>query len=314
VVRVAIALVVVLVAVAPARGETIGVVVTGDNDLDDAVSERAAAYLTGHQRKTNTEPLEADAVSALSNCFVLADDTCARAVVETRSRTNTTLVIVLEASGKDVAITGRWFVKGNDIHVERDACPDCRRDAWHAGIDRILAALVPTIPAETGHLVLTSSPPGFVVVIDTTRVGKTPLEHDLTVGEHEIELRRGTHPVANRTVTIAADNTTELDIPVTPELPPPPPQSRTGPAIAIGVGAVALAAGAWFLYYGEIGGKDDRLVYSYYEQAPLIGGALATLGAATMVTGIVLYTRAPRTTPVVALVPGGGVLGWTGRF
>ena len=310
--RAAVALALVL-ATAPARAETIGVVVTGDDALAEPVTARVEAYLHDHGRKTSEAPLEPDAVNALASCVLLGDDACARGVVETRSRTNTTLVIVIDPSGRDLTLAGRWFVKGNDVHLERGACQDCRRDAWHGIADTIMDALVPVTPPATGHLTLRSTPPGLVVVIDTTHVGKTPLEHDLVVGEHEIELRRGTRPVANRTITIGDDTTTELDIPVV-EPRPPPRRSRAGAAVAIGLGAVALGAGGWFLYYGEIGGRDERLVYSYYEQAPLIGGALATIGAATLVTGIVLYTREPRAVPAVAAIRGGAVFSWTGRF
>jgi hypothetical protein len=286
-VRAAIALVVVL-ASTPARGETVGVFVTGDDKLVEPVTSRVESYLRDHDRKVNEAPLSPDAVAAFGGCILLADDPCARSVIETRSNTNTTLVIVVETSGKDVVLTGRWFVKGNDPHVEHEVCNDCRRDAWHGIADRLMGTLVPVVAPPTGHLSVRSTPSGLGVVIDTTRVGNTPLEHDLVVGEHEVELRRGMRPVANRVVTIGEDATESLDITVPDERPPPPPPSRVGPLVAIGAGAVALGTGGYFLYYGLVGGRDDRQVYSYYEESPLIGGALATLGAVTLVTGIVL--------------------------
>ena len=86
--------------------------------------------------------------------------------------------------------------------------------------------------------------------------------------------------------------------------------SRVLPSLLIGGGAAAGASGAVFYYYGQKRGRDEKYVYS---DTRALGVTLVAVGGVAIVTGAILWLRRPAT-PVAAITPDGGYLGWAGAF
>src|SRR5438445_3323769 len=81
------ALVVLALAIAtPAHAEQVGVVVTGEATLQPQVASELEVWL--HTRGRTVEPaaLEPSAINTLIDCFVLEDLSCARGLIDKRSK------------------------------------------------------------------------------------------------------------------------------------------------------------------------------------------------------------------------------------
>lgn len=86
--------------------------------------------------------------------------------------------------------------------------------------------------------------------------------------------------------------------------------SRVWPSLLVGGGLAAGAGGAVFYYYGQKRGADEKYVY---DDTRALGAALVVIGSAAVVTGAVVWLGRP-STPVAAITPDGGYLGWAGAF
>jgi hypothetical protein len=82
------------------------------------------------------------------------------------------------------------------------------------------------------------------------------------------------------------------------------------PSLLVGGGLAAGAGGAVFYYYGQKRGADEKYVY---DDTRALGAALVVIGSAAVVTGAVVWLGRP-STPVAAITPDGGYLGWAGAF
>ncbi|HEY5926288.1 MAG TPA: hypothetical protein VIV11_31600 [Kofleriaceae bacterium] len=89
--------------------------------------------------------------------------------------------------------------------------------------------------------------------------------------------------------------------------------SRLGPVIVIGAGVATIAAGGIFLYYGSLGGPDQK--YIYQESTP-VGIALGAVGLGATLVGTIwlIQTGSSRSGPVATATRDGGYIGWTGHF
>ena len=101
-----------------------------------------------------------------------------------------------------------------------------------------------------------------------------------------------------------------------PHMPVPPdqpaPHARVVPSLLVGGGIAAVAGGGVFYYYGQKRGPQDMFIY---DDTRWLGGAMVVLGGAAIVTGTLLWVRhRPAAHAVAAIAPGGGYLGWAGRF
>ena len=126
----------------------------------------------------------------------------------------------------------------------------------------------------------------------------------------------GKHPCAGCNVAELLDR--ELDalaraqpeLPVTKVVRP----SKLWPTVLLGTGIATLATGGVFLYYGlGISGADEKYVY---PPSTPIGLALAAVGGGATIGGIILLKQAGSSSsgPVASVSPGGGFIGWAGRF
>jgi hypothetical protein len=301
-----------LTAAGTARADTegrVGVVVTSTAQADDAklqldVASHLEAWLRKHGHTIVPSPLPSDAVDTIANCFLIDDLKCARASVEARSKADIVVFARIEPAGKDVTFTTYWFVKGHDVISERRVCEQCTQQDWHSLTDTMMKTLTSSHIA-TGTLHLESSPSGLIVLIDNNEVGATPYDHELPVGSHEVALTHGGEIVAHKTVEIRVGKTKRLVVETDVERRP----SRLGPWLLLGGGTAVIGGGAIFLYYGLQNGKYE------YPQATPVGIGMIAVGAGAAIGGAILLSQSGHSsTPIAAIAPGGGYVGWLTRF
>ncbi len=105
--------------------------------------------------------------------------------------------------------------------------------------------------------------------------------------------------------------------PVTADDRPLPPSrpSRVPPVLFWVGGGLALAGSGIAFYLGQQGGQDHPEDPYIYRGATPAGFVLAGVGAASIGVGIWWWMRGSReSAPVASIGPGGGYLGWQGRF
>jgi hypothetical protein len=86
--------------------------------------------------------------------------------------------------------------------------------------------------------------------------------------------------------------------------------------ISCWVGGALLLSGSAFLFYlGGKGGSDDHNEKYRYRGATAAAFAVGGAGAVAIGVGVWLWMRGSReSAPVASVGPGGGYLGWSGRF
>lgn len=296
-----------------ARADEVGVIVTGDPGLASDVASHFERWLTQHGHTPVASPLPSDAIKAILDCVTADDSKCARGVVEKRSRSSSLVFAVVEIAtrgSKDVTFTAYWFVKGHQAISERRVCESCTGDGWHGIADGMLSALAGSSQLALGKLDLRSKPSGLIVVLDNTQIGVTPLERDLPVGKHTIQLTHAGRTVGSRDVEITGGETVAISIKAKVELSGPA-GSRLGPALLLAGGVVSLGVGAVFLYYGQKGGVNEPYVYP--DSTP-VGIAFGAVGLGATIVGGVLLEQASKPGPVASISPRGAYLGWLARF
>jgi hypothetical protein len=219
----------------------VGVVASGDETLQPAVTKRFEKWLRKHGHDVVAEPLSEDAASTLANCFTIDDLVCARGVFDARSKADTLVYVGIDVAGKNVTFNVYWFHKGKDAVGERRVCEKCGAGEWHSLTDKMLDRLAG----------------------EATPGGKRP--------------------------------------------------SRLLPALVLGGGVATLGAGGIFLYYGSLGGPDQK--YIYPNSTP-VGIALAAVGIGATIGGTIwlIQTGSARSGPVASATSGGAYVGWAGRF
>lgn len=295
---------------ARADGPAVGVIVVGDDA--PRVTEYLEHWLEKHDHLVVPHPLSADAINTVTNCLLVDDPKCARGVVELRGKSDAVLFARVELSkDKSFVLNAYWFAKGHEAIAERRACEHCSEDEWHAVADQVLDTLTAQL-VKTGHLHVESEPAGLIVFFDNEQVGFTPLDRDVPVGHHRVDLMRDGHHVGKRNVEIDANDTTEVHIKAKGE-------SAEGggsyvvPGIVLGGGIVALGAGSILLYYGSLGGASQKFVYP--DSTPIGIGAIAA-GVGATIIGSVLFVQAGQTksTPVISMTHDSAYVGWSTRF
>lgn len=301
----------------PAHAGTVGVVVTGDSELQASLARQLEAWLRSHGH-TVGDSLPPDATSTLLNCMVIDDESCARGIVDARATSASIVFAEIRKprtrSSNATTLTVYWLVKSKEPVGMRRACEDCSEDLLASTLDEVLTTIVGVSELPRGRLVLVSKPrQGFTVMLDNVNVGLTPLERDVPAGTHTIVLMHRGRKVGERTVKIQPEVTAEITVPVTiPRDDSPERPSRIAPGFALAIGGAAILAGTVLYFTSEI---DDGTKPTYRDTRPFGIGVVAG-GAATMALGAVLWLRTGRSDsqPVVALDRHTGYIGWTRAF
>jgi hypothetical protein len=314
--RALLAVAILALAAVPARADhTVGVVVSGEATMQPQLVAQLETWLRTHGHDLVSAPLPPEAINALIDCFVIEDPACARKVVERRAKSDAVVFaqVNVTSSGtaleRTITLTAYWIGKGRDAITEHRSCERCNDVAMRDIADDLMLALAGT-GATRSRLKLTSTPPGAKVIVGLASVGTTPLDYSLPPGDHKIVFELEGRPAQTRNVRVKKGETLKVD--VTFIEPKPASSSRV-------LGYAALAGGAALGIAGGImiGVDEDRdpKAPDYLDTAPA-GVALAVSGAAVIGVGVYLLVRKPgrSSAPVVGLVPGGSVIGWTGRF
>ena len=316
-----VAIVLVGIAAAPSAraDDAVGVVVTGDPAMQPEVAQHLERWLKKHGHRLVASPLSADAINTVVNCLTVDDPKCARGVVEARSKSDNLVyarvdILPSKRKDKDIAINAYWFSKGHEPIGERRVCEKCSEDAWRGIADRMMGALAGS-GEETGRLRVMSNPSGVIVVLDHNQIGTTPIERDVPAGNHTIQLTHAGRTVATRDVEVKVGDTTRVMMhpDVTMETPgDASPPSRVPPIVVLSAGAAALGVGIGFIYYGELGGKNQKFIYP--DSTP-IGVGISVVGAAATIGGAIwLVQTGHASAPVATIGANSGYIGWMARF
>lgn len=316
--RAALTLAVLLALASPARaGGDVGVIVTGEGSIQPQLAAQIESWLSQHGHTLVPSPLPPEAITALVDCFAIANQGCARDVIERRARTTSMVYAHVETADdgtRDVTLTAYWFDKGHDAIAERKTCEHCTDQSLRTTADEVMKKLVGGSAA--GHVKLKSTPAGARISIDGKPIGVTPLDWDLLPGKHTIQMDKLGLQTASRTIVVVSNQTDTLTMDLVPG------ESDHGghrlqriiPLAALATGGALLITGIVYIAIDQDPGPHapPRI----YDTARL-GTGLAIGGV--LVGGVgayLMWFRSPKTTstPVVAFTSDTAYIGWLGRF
>ena len=295
-----------------ARADTVGVVVSGETAIQARLKADATRWIAQHSLTLAPDALDAASITTLLDCLTIDDTVCASAVVAKKAHAEVILAISAEAAqsgGKrDITIHAHWMRKGHNAGSVRRVCEACTEAALDATLDAVISDL--TRMAVTGHLTLRSKPSGLVAMLDNQPIGSTPLEHDVGVGQHQLAFVQDGKTVGERSITIAANQTTELEVPLgAPRAGGG--HSRTIPALVIGAGVATVIAGSVLLATSE---RSTGVRPTYRDTRPA-GFGLAIGGGVLVGVGVFLLLRTDHHAgPTVDVASEHVSAGWMGRF
>jgi hypothetical protein len=296
----------------------VGVIVTGEGSVQPQLEAHIEDWLSRHGHRLVPSPLPPEAISALIDCFVAEDQTCARNVVEKRAKSSSMVYARVDSrnatsGAREVTLTAYWFDKGHDAVAERKICQRCNEQALQTTTDEIMRKL---LGSGDGHVKFRSNPAGARITIDGHDIGVTPLDWDLPAGKHAIVMDRRGLASASSEIVVVGDRTEVLAL----ELAPLPAvervdeASRIVPIAMLAAGGALIATGAVLIAIDQDPGRSEPAVIR--NTAPA-GIGLAIGGAAISSFGAyLLWFHAPRATqtPVATFTSDTAYVGWAGRF
>lgn len=276
-------------------------------------------WLRNHGHELVSAPLPPDAINALIDCIVIEDVGCAHSVVQKRSKSKTVVLAQVSMtsgalpSDRSVTLTTYWIDKVKEPISERRPCERCTDAQVRQLADEMLTTIAAK-GADRGKVKVSSTPPGATVSAGGKELGKTPLEQELPAGKHELVIQHEGKTAETRRVTLKDGETVEVEVAFGGG---GGGGSGKGLAYAALIGGVALGIAGGILI--AIDEDEDRTPPTKPEflDTALGGVALSAAGAVAVAVGVYLFVRAPGRrdqSPTMSFIPGGGVIGWAGRF
>jgi hypothetical protein len=312
-----VALVVLLAA--PAHAGTVGIVVTGDQDLQPQLSKQLDNWLRGHGHQV-ADAMPTDAVTSLLNCMEIDDQGCAQGVVAARAKADAVVYgqAAKSRTSKSTILTIYWLYKDKEPVGMRRACEDCKPDIMRGIVEEMLGLVTQVSAEKRGRVAVSTKPEGLQVMVDNENIGITPVERDLAVGTHTIVIMSRGRKVGERTLKVQPDVTAEITIPVAMpkdevvvvERDRP---SKVLPVVVLGLGVAAIGGGAALYFTSE----EDTGEKLYYRDTKLAGIGTAAGGVVLTALGTWLWIRArgaDDSAPVATLDAHGGTIGWSCAF
>jgi len=272
----------------------VGVVVTGDPNMQARVVDAVQGWLQGKKHAVVAAPL-GGAATTFIDCFVMEDMACAKqAFADHAKAANVVYVRVDMATGqsRDYMLTAYWFMKGAEPVNEKRTCVQCDDAALSATIDGLMRDLSQKGSGGKGQIKINGEAQGLVVKLDGTEIGEPPVQRDVTAGSHELVFLQGGSPVDVRRVEVEAGSIVEVTAPRVVNKKPVVTNGKRGklvPMLLTVGGIAAVAAGGVLLYYGSLRGPDEPYVYT---NATEIGLPLALAGAFAVGAGTALFFSA----------------------
>jgi hypothetical protein len=307
---------------APARaGSDVGVIVTGEGAMQPQLAAQIESWLSQHGHTLVPSPLPPDAISTLTDCFVLDNQACARELIEKRAKSTTMVFARIDikanaTSGRDIKLTVYWFDKGHDPVGETKTCERCVDQSLRTTADEIMKKLVGG--GDVGHVKLSSNPPGARITIDGQAIGVTPLDWDLPPGRHTIQMDKAGLKTVSREIVVASNKSDAVGMVLLPgtgasgDGPDDVAPSKLIPIAVMSAGAAAIITGVVLIAINQDPGKDSPPRIFQTKNA----GIGFTIGGAVVagVGGYLLYRSSSQSTPVAAITGDSAYIGWAGKF
>lgn len=264
---------------ATAHAEKVGIVVTGEANLQPQLASQLERWLHDRGRTLVPGALEPDAINTLIDCFVLEDLGCARGVVDVRSSSRALIYARAEQTSnpdgtRNISVTAYWFQKNAEPNVERRVCNQCTDAKLIATVDEMMLALAHTPPVGSGATAASAAPPAPAPTVAAAS------------------------PTDESAGSDASDGGSR----------------RLLPYGLMGAGAVALIGGIAMVAMDEDPDPSDTTSKTYRDTATA-GVVLGAAGAAALGVGIYLwFSDTSGSHPVAAVSHDGAVVGWAGRF
>jgi PEGA domain-containing protein len=254
----------------------------------------AAAQFKVVPRSTVRERLAAAGVAAdLSGCR----DAACLARVATALKVDFMVVASITGRDKSYEITLDLVngQSGSSMGVGRERCEICGIEEASEKVGLAASALRARLEAlaqTPARFVIRSRPAGARVTVDGEKIGRTPVDHELSAGVHKLSLAAEGYDALERTVTAIGGVDETLDLDMVP-LPTKFPYRLAGWS-ALVVGVAAIAGGVWALKANdtEVGCSDaDKMNDLTGKHCPQVwdfraaGGILIGLGAAAGTLG-----------------------------
>lgn len=270
----------------------VGVVVSGDPNMQATVLDHVQRWLQDKKHKLVAAPLGGSA-TALIDCFVIEDMACAKKVFDEKAKATTVVFVRVDMAGgqtRDYTILAYWFTKGAEPVHDKRPCAQCDDTTLGATIDGLMRELSRKGASGKAQIKISGGGNGMSVKIDGTEL-TLPVSHEVDAGSHEVVFVQNGSPVDVRRVEVDAGGALELQAPhiaerKTTEVAKP---SKMMPVLLMLGGAAVAAVGGVFLYYGSLRGPDEPYVYT---NATEIGLPLALVGAFAVGAGTALYFSA----------------------
>ena len=305
------------VAPAIARAETIAVVVAGDPGKKSTVVDAISPWLEARGQTTVLDAMPADEQDKLVDCYLADDAACAKKLVAGQDVDRLVFVMVQTARGdaESYELSGTLY-KGDGTVLatqRRDCGAGCRVDVLTRASEDLAARLWRAADPSGATIKITSTPPGATVTVDGLAVGKTPLEHVVTPGTHQISIELPDHEVQTRSVAAGAGTIEEVDTTLKP-IRGAKAKSRV-PWILIGTGAGGILTSVVLFALDEDNPEPGPMRPMTYRDTILPAVGFGIAGAAALGTGLYLLRKQNAEHAPIATVSGGTVVvGWTGRF
>jgi len=289
-------LVLLLAMAATARADSLGVVIEAPTGAGGPLRVRIESWAADQHHDLVAAPLSLDGAKTLANCIVVDDLKCASAVVDARGKADNVVYVKVDATSTLLY----WFRKHHAAVRQKLACAPCSDGL----LEQMLGKLTGKSEVQTSTLKLDSRPTGRPVTIDGQPGGTTPVEQDLEIGSHEIEVHDGDQVVARRRIRLEVGQPLELTL--SAHAPVPETHAPRWPWYTMGAGTAVIATGVILYVTSEspTGAKPE-----YLNDRP-IGTAIAIGGAGVVAVGAYFALTHSDTAPTVAMTPGGAVLGF----
>lgn len=291
-----------------AHADGVGVVVTGDSAIQPQVAAQIEDWLRQRGHALVAAPLRPEALGTLIDCLVIEDLACARKIVEAEGQAPRIMFakaeLVVTGSVRDITITAYWFARGAEPMAARRTCSACTDATIHDTVDDVMVTLAGKSRADVGTVHIRATPASATIRID----GKdSTASATLPVGEHVVEVSAPGYATVRESVTIKGADSVDMSFELHRAARSKLPLAGAGAGLALATVGIVLVATS----------EEDTGEKPEYRDTRAGGIVLAGVGVVAIAACTWWYLRSDRprdSSPTMAVVPGGALLGWARSF
>lgn len=287
------------------------------------------------------KPLTAKEIEAVTACLRNVEAwPCVSRIVGSRGVRRVAAVALRRGETKhgtpELAITGRLVLADVELVVlVKKYCEQCTDDTLSDLTAEVTTELLQQAALERGRTVLSikSTPQGSIYTVDGDLSSATDAIITVVPGKHVVTIERDGYQTETRTIEAVEGKTAEVMVTLrhldqvenlrAPRTHDVTPRSRLLPITLVAVGSVAVAGG--FVAFGF---NQSEITKPHGENQPRWHYNTIPLGITSIVSGVALGSiggylwwrysrddaRSSRSTPTLAPVAGGAVVGLHGAF